>query len=305
MSRHFDITALDLRRPAGKNLKFETCDIRDKASLFKKLLGADLVINTAVIQVPEINEKMRLGYEVNVLGIQNLCEATESIGSIKGLLHTGSWHVFGEKGLRGVLDEEFGFRPDKIEERARLYALTKIAQESVIRVVAKASKKYYGVIRLGTVLGEGMPRQTAANLFIENALRGEPMTPFRHTQHRPMLYVDVQDVCKAFTSLAIGALSGRTWKDGEGAKIVNLVYPVPITILELAIIVRKSVIKLTHGRIRPKVKVIDKGMKSMYSASDKNRFKVDVSRARELLGSYKLTSPRRSIERIIKSRIDA
>jgi dTDP-4-dehydrorhamnose reductase len=64
----------------------------------KELLqGFDLVINTAVIQVPEINEDKRMGYEVNVLGVQNLCEAVESIGSIKGLLHASSWHVFCEK----------------------------------------------------------------------------------------------------------------------------------------------------------------------------------------------------------------
>jgi hypothetical protein len=37
-----------------------------------------------------------------------------------------------------------------------------------------------------------MPKGTQADLFIENALRDEPMTPFAHSQHRPMLFVDVQ-----------------------------------------------------------------------------------------------------------------
>jgi len=36
------------------------------------------------------------------------------------------------------------------------------------------SDKSYCIFRLGTVLGEEMPSQTAANLFIESALRGEP-----------------------------------------------------------------------------------------------------------------------------------
>jgi hypothetical protein len=54
---------------------------------------------------------------VNVLGVQNLCRAVESIDSMKGIIHTSSWHILGERGIHGVLDEDFGFRPDKIKER--------------------------------------------------------------------------------------------------------------------------------------------------------------------------------------------
>jgi len=37
----------------------------------------------------------------------------------------------GESGLSGVLDEGFGYRPDRVEERARLYALSKVIQEGL------------------------------------------------------------------------------------------------------------------------------------------------------------------------------
>jgi len=80
-------------------------------------------------------------------------------------------HTIGERELRGVIDEEFGFRPDKVEDRARLYALSKIAQESVVRFYDEVSEKIFGIVRMGTVLGMLMPEKTAANLFIENGLK--------------------------------------------------------------------------------------------------------------------------------------
>ena len=65
----------------------------------------------------------------------------------------GTWHTIGERDLRGTVDEEFGFRPDKVEKRARLYALSKIAQESIVRYFDEMSEKVFGIIRLGTALG--------------------------------------------------------------------------------------------------------------------------------------------------------
>jgi nucleoside-diphosphate-sugar epimerase len=300
LGNRFDVTVLDRVPPKGFSGKFMECDIRDRASLISRLESYDLILNTAIIQVPEINEKRRLGYEVNVIGTQNICEAVESVGRIKGLLHAGSWHVFGEMGIRGTIDEEFGFRPDKIEDRARLYAFCKIAQEAIIRIYSGMSSKSYGIIRLGTVLGEGMPKLTAANLFIEKALRGEPMTPFKHTQYRPMLYVDIEDVCAAFESLATRIISDSKQPT---TNVVNLVWPNPITIVDLARIVRTKLLKLTHGQINARIQLVDKGVNPVYTSRDKRRFRVDVSKARDVLGSRTLTSPHRSIERILRARL--
>jgi nucleoside-diphosphate-sugar epimerase len=299
LSKRFNIRVLDLRAPSNFDGNFVSCDIRDKSSLETNLGGMDLVINTAVVQIPNINENKRLGFEVNVLGVQNICEAVESIGSLKGLIHTGSWHVFGESGLTGRLNESFGYHPDNIEERARFYALTKIAQESIIRIVGGMSDKSYNIFRLGTVLGDGMPSQTAANLFIESALKGEPITPYRHTQHRQMLYVDVLDVCRVVEKTV-----ERVFKDElrKGGLIVNLFSPPPITIIELAKIVQSKSIKLSKGKIRPKIEVVDKGSKPLYHSRDTELVTVDASKFRELLGA-RLTDPRSTIERLLANRM--
>jgi len=57
----------------------------------------------------------------------NICRAVAEEPNIKGMILAGSWHTIGERELSGIIDEEFGFRPDKVEDRTRLYALSKIA----------------------------------------------------------------------------------------------------------------------------------------------------------------------------------
>jgi len=71
-----------------------------------------LVIHTAIEQIPSINENKFLGYEVNVIGTQNICRAVEENPNAKGMILTGSWHTVGERELKGIIDEEFGFGPE-------------------------------------------------------------------------------------------------------------------------------------------------------------------------------------------------
>jgi len=241
---------------------------------------------------------------VNLLGTQNVCKVVDSTSSIKGMILSSSWHVFGERELDGVVDEEFGFRPDKVEERARLYALSKVAQEIIVRYYDEMSEKIYGLLRMATVLGERMPAKTAAKIFISNGLKGGPITPFKHSMYRPMLYVDINDVCKAFKAYVMKIRSGEIRK-GENslAHIVNLCWPKPITIFELAHIIRNTIIKLTEGKVKPKIEIVDKGHPILYEITAKQNMKVDISKIRSFLGMTKLTNPQKSIERIIRNRI--
>ena len=286
-------------------ITFEQCDIRKYNEVESSLSDVDLVIHTAIIQLPLINKARRLGYEVNVLGTQNLCKVVDKNPIARGLILTSSWHVFGESGLRGVVDEEFGFRPDKVQERARLYALCKIAQETVVRLYDEFSEKIFGVVRFGTVLGDRMPEKTAANLFISKGLRGEAITPYKDSMYRPMLYVDVGDVQRGVQSFANKILSGQACSDANSLHhIVNLCWPEPVTILELAEMVRDLVIKCTNGKIKPKIKVVDTGQPSFFAAGDKKLMKVDISKARSFLGLKNLVSPDKSLERVILKRIN-
>lgn len=307
LSKKFEVKIIDVK-PIPEDLKdFVThvrCDVRNYRETTNGLNDANLVIHTAIVQIPLINENKSLGYEVNVAGTQNVCKAVEKNPKIKGMLLAGTWHTIGERDLQGIVDEEFGFRPDKVEGRARLYALSKMAQETIVRYYDEMYAKIYGIIRSGTVLGEGMPPKTAASIFIKRGLRGESITPFRHSMHRPMLYVDIKDVCKAYEIYASKILKGECRK-GENslAHIINVYYPQPITILDLAEIVRESIIKCTDGKVKPKVEILDKRIPPLFDEDDKNKIRVSVEKAKSILELDKLRSPRETLNEIIKLQV--
>lgn len=305
LSQFFDVKILDIREPKDEsaNTVFELCDVRNYDQVEKALEDVDLVVHTAIIQIPTINEQKKLSYEVNIVGTHNVCKAVKENSNIKGMILAGSWHTMGERGIVGVVDEEFGFRPDKVEDRARLYALSKIAQESIVRFYDEMSNKVFGIIRTGTVLGEGMPEKTVANIFIENGLRGKQLTPYKHSMFRPMFYVDINDVCRAYENFARKILNGEVKEMGNSLDhIFNVYYPEPITILDLAEIVSDAIIKCSNGRIRPKIEVIDTGQPSLFTEEDKRNIKVDISKAQRFLGFKKLRGPRELIEELVKPR---
>lgn len=304
LSKNYRVKILD-KRSLPSDLKnkveYESCDIRRFHDVERCLQDVSLVINTAIVQIPLINEKKRLGYEVNILGTQNVCEVVDQNPSIKGMILAGSWHVIGERELKGIINEEFGFRPDKVEARARLYALCKIGQEVIVRVYDEMSEKIYGVIRMGTVLGEGMPEKTAAAIFMRRGLEGMPLTPYKHSMHRPMLYADVNDVCETFEAYSTKILTGNVCA-GEASlsHVVNVYWPQPVTILELAEMIREAIINCSDGRIMPEIEIADKGQPIIFTSKDKDLIKVDTSKVKAFLGLKRMTSPKETIERLVR-----
>jgi UDP-glucose 4-epimerase len=216
-----------------------------------------------------------------------------------GLVQAGTWHTIGETGLEGVVDEEFGYRPDKVEERAKIYALSKVCQESVVRLYSHMYPgKSYVVLRTGTVLGPGMPELTAASIFIRNALSGKPLTPYKHSMHRPMLFVDVEDVCKAYEVVVDRILEGGL----RGVNnVFNIVYPEPVTVIELAENVKQIVYEETGGRINPSIEVVDKGLPSAFTPEDKHRFQVKIDRIRGLLSGHILKNPKDTLRNLVRN----
>jgi UDP-glucose 4-epimerase len=305
LSKSYRVRILDRNRPSSGTYEFVACDIRNYDEVAEALTGVDLVIHTAIIQIPQINEERRLGYEVNILGSQNVCEAVRNSPIAKGMILAGSWHTIGERKIEGVIDEKFGFRPDMVEDRARLYALSKIGQEAIVRMYHETERnKVYGVIRIGTVLGNGMPPQSAANLFIENGLKGRPLTPFEHSMHRPMLYVDIHDVCDVFESFAAKILGRAIPSKSSSDDVYNAYYPEPVTILELAHIVKQCIKTETSGRIDPPVRIISGGgQETIFSPADKSKIVVNIGKLREVVGSKTMTSPEESVRRIVRDRL--
>ena len=143
-----------------------------------------------------------------------------------------------------------------------------------------------------------------AAVSIERGLRGGSLTPFRHSMYRPMLYVDVRDVARAFRSYAEKILDGKVDKDGGSLRrVLNLFYSEPFTVLEIAEMVRDVIREVTGGALEPRIEVVDQGLPSLFGPEDKYRFRVDVSRTLGFLGLERLISPRESIEYIVRRRL--
>jgi len=310
LGKRYTIRVLDRspypRDTVDGSVEYQPCDITHYEEVKRGLEGVSAVVHTAIVQIPLINDQKELGYNVNFIGTQNVCKAVSENPSIKGVVLAGTWHVLGEKRLEGIIDEDFGFRPDKVEDRAYLYALSKIAQEIIMRFYNQmVPRSIFGIIRLGTVLGEGMPEKTAANIFISKGLKGEPITPYKHTMYRPMLYVDIYDVCRAFETYVEKILRGEISKNDKGTcDIVNLCWPIPITILDLAKFVQEEMVKLTEGRIRPEVEIVDQKLPMLHDPEDAKRLRIDIGKVEEFLGLKDLRNPRESIGNIIRGRLE-
>jgi len=304
LSNCYKVVTLDLNPSPpllkGTRVVHQACDIRHFEEIRAKIGKPKVVIHTAIVQIPMINEMKMDAYQVNVKGTQNVCEIVTETPGISGLIITGSWHVFGERDYGGVVDTTFGYRPDKVEERAKLYVVSKMVQEGIVRFFASmVNDKTFGIIRLGTVLGEDMPKGTAAHLFITNGLQGKPITPYKHTMQRPMLYVFIDDVCKAFHSYIGKIVEGHLHDEVSNSGIYNLFYPEPITILELAEIVKSAIVEKTGGRVVPRVEIVDTNLPPLFKANEKDTLNVDMEKTLSFFGIEKLKSPTEAIFEIV------
>jgi nucleoside-diphosphate-sugar epimerase len=148
-----------------------------------------------------------------------------------------------------------------------------------------------------------MPELTAASIFIRNALSGKPLTPYKHSMYRPMLFIDIEDDCKAYEVVVGRVLEGSL----RGVNnVFNIVYPEPVTVIELAEYIKQIVYvyEETGGRINPSIEIVDKGLPSAFIPEDKHRFQVKIDRIRELLSGYVLKHPKETLRKIVKSFYD-
>lgn len=307
LSSRYEVVAFDVNPnpPLLKAVDVEhrVCDIRRFTELKEKIGKPKVVVHTAIVQIPAINEVKEQAYEVNVLGTHNICELVKETPETLGLILTGSWHVFGEREYKGTVDVSFGYRPDKVEERARLYVISKMLQEGIVRFYdSVVNQKTYTIIRLGTVLGENMPEKTAANLFVTNGLQGKSLTPYKHTMHRPMLYLYIDDLCRVFGAYIDQIISGKLVGSDSNGGIYNLFYPKPITILELAETVKEAISKHTQGKIVPKIEIVDKNLPVLFSIDEKHTLNADINKTLSFFGIKRLKSPREAIFDIVGKR---
>lgn len=101
-----------------------------------------------------------------------------------------------------------------------------------------------------------------------------------------MVYLDINDACRAFERFALKILNSHVKKEGNSiAHVVNVCYPEPITILELARIVQRAIVRHTLGAVNPKIEIVDTNQESLFAEDDKERTMIDLSKTKNFLGS--------------------
>jgi len=150
-----------------------------------------------------------------------------------------------------------------------------------------------------------MPKGAAADLFIDQALAGKKLTPFKHSMYRPMFYASIIDICKATQNFINLIMNKKKISNKSIDHVMNIAYPTPISILELAHTISESVNRHTGGKIKPEISIIDKGIDEVGSSTDKDNIKLDISKIQNILNLEKLTSPKEQIDILVQKKIQS
>ena len=304
----FSVTTFDVfpqpKLLQNYNIEHKICDVTNFNQLQEKIETTSIIVHTVATNLANIPSNS-LAYDINIKGIQNVCETVSKNESIRGMILCSSWHVYGDQDISGDISEDYGYRPDKVEERAKIYVLSKVIQDCIVRFFdKKQDEKIFGAFRLGTILDYNMRNDTAAGKFITKALDGDDVTPYKHSMNKPMFFVSMNDVCKSFKSFIDYILTKDKKNIGNVDHIFNLAYPTPVKIIDLANSIIDSVKKNSNGKILPKLSIVDLGIEETDSQIVEKSTQIDISKINEYLNISSLTKPEDMIDQIIRSRLD-
>ena len=307
----FSVTTFDVfpqpKLLQNYNIEHKICDITNFNQLQEKIETTSIIIHTVATNLANIPSNS-LAYDINIKGIQNVCETVSKNESIRGMILCSSWHVYGDQDISGNISEDYGYRPDKVEERAKIYALSKVIQDCIVRFFGKKQDdKIFGIFRLGTILDYNMRDDTAAGKFIIKALAGDDVTPYKHSMNKPMFFISMNDVCKSFKSFIDYILTKDKKNIPNIDHIFNLMYPTSMKIIDLANSIINSVKKNSNGKILPKLSIVDLGIEetdSQIQHQARDMIQIDISKINEYLNISSLTKPEDVIDQIIRSRLD-
>lgn len=179
--------------------------------------GLDSVCHLAAVgDVYLAGEKPSLAAELNVVGTARVCDASLA-AEVGRVLYASTWEVYGEPEYQ-PLDEEHPCSPD------HPYSITKLAGERLALAYFQLRKLGVASLRLGTAYGTRMRPNSVFSLFIDRAVRGEPIT-IQGTGEQARQFTHARDIGAAFDLALQHAKPGRVY---------NIVAEDAVTIRDLA-----------------------------------------------------------------------
>ncbi|OGC47062.1 MAG: hypothetical protein A3A94_01135 [Candidatus Portnoybacteria bacterium RIFCSPLOWO2_01_FULL_43_11] len=250
-------------------------DIRDKEFLTKtiKEIRPEIVINLVAIPLANAsNVFFEDAIQINLNGHINLLGAMRAVNSVERFIYTSSSFVYGH------------FKYDPADENhpthpIDIYGGTKLSCEILTKSYSERFGVEYTIIRPSAVYGPTDSNRRVSQVFIENAIKGEPLILYNGGQDK----VDFTYVSDAAHGFALAALSPKA---------------------------KNEVFNITAGQGRSAeefAKILDKlipgGVKTIIKPTDEKkpiRGSLDIKKAKELLGY----EPKYSLEDGLKEYIE-
>ena len=177
----------------GEKIKIIRGDIRHKGGLLRALREEkpEIVIHLAALPIAaKSNEFPEDAISINLDGLVNVLESLRELGSVKRFVYTSSSFVYGDF-VKEVADEEHPLNPIDI------YGGTKLAGEVLTKAYSKKFGIDYTIIRPSAVYGPGDANRRVSQVFVENALKGEPLKLFGGG-HEKIDFTHVTDAANGF-----------------------------------------------------------------------------------------------------------
>ena len=228
-----EITVVDLAD--GARHRTVRADLMDVDALASAFSGTDFVCHLAAVgDVYLAGEKPWLAAQVNVTGTANVCEAALRAGVPK-VIYASTWEVYGPPQQQPI-DEDHPCAPD------HPYNITKLAGERIALAYGHLRKGLAVTsLRLGTAFGTRMRPNSVFSIFIDRALRGEPIT-IQGTGQQGRQFTHARDIGRAFAAAVAHTGSGSAF---------NVVAEELVTIAQLAEMVAAQIpTKIVHTPAR-------------------------------------------------------
>ena len=255
--------------PLNSRVTFAQGDIRDRNVLAEAFRGCDVVFHLAAqSNVLGALADVEYSFTSNVVGTFHVLEAARCAG-VRRVVFTSSREVYGDPDQTPV-PESAPLRPKNA------YGASKAAAELYCRVRSGDGLEAV-ILRLANVYGP-RDRDRVIPIFVNNALRGEPLTIYGGEQVVDFIWIDV--VVEALVRAGFGGFLPEPVNVGSGTGV---------TIEALA----KRILQLTRSRspllVLPPREV------------EVTRFVAGTARARRLLGIEPQNDPLSHLADLIES----
>jgi len=210
-----EITVLD-QSPSSRH-RWIQIDLRDGEALVGALKGAEFVCHLAAVgDVYLAGEQPALAADINVVATARLCDVMLKAG-VERLVYASTWEVYGEPQYQPI-DEKHPTLPE------HPYSITKLAGEQIALAYHRIRSLHVSALRLGTAYGTRMRPNSVFSLFVDRALRGEPIT-IQGTGEQGRQFTHARD---------IGAAFGAALERAEPGAVYNIVGDRMVSVRELA-----------------------------------------------------------------------